>query len=210
MRTGLCTLAWLSGIQVLDWDVHHGNGIEEILYGNPDIMYISLHRCCPPQLPRHACAQASIAPILLTTRVAAPCLGCGVAARQASHSHGCSLSTPPCAQCCPHVQHGSQTVGCSLGSAAEPERITGRHPALLRRGNGFYPGTGDVCDVGERAGRGFNLNIPFPRGGFTDADYVAAFDLVGAAYPASSVPGGLCVHGVWWQPCLGSRCAMQP
>ena len=31
-------------VLVLDWDVHHGNGIEEILYENPDIMYISLHR----------------------------------------------------------------------------------------------------------------------------------------------------------------------
>ena len=46
------------------------------------------------------------------------------------------------------------------------------------RGNGFYPGTGDVADLGKGPGRGFNLNIPFPRGGFNDADYVAAFDLV--------------------------------
>ncbi|CAL8468789.1 g8330 [Coccomyxa elongata] len=76
-------------VLVLDWDVHHGNGIEEILYGNADIMYISTHR-----------------------------------------------------------------------------------------GNGFYPGTGDIDDIGEGAGRGFNLNIPFPRGGFNDADYIAAFDLV--------------------------------
>lgn len=51
--------------------------------------------------------------------------------------------------------------------------------SLLCRGNGFYPGTGDIDDVGEGAGRGFNLNIPFPRGGFNDADYIAAFDLVG-------------------------------
>ena len=35
-------------VLVLDWDVHHGNGIEEILYERPDIMYISLHRCWPP------------------------------------------------------------------------------------------------------------------------------------------------------------------
>ena len=25
-------------------DVHHGNGIEQILYSRPDAMYISLHR----------------------------------------------------------------------------------------------------------------------------------------------------------------------
>lgn len=51
---------------------------------------------------------------------------------------------------------------------------------LHLRGNGFYPGTGDIGDVGKGKGRGFNLNIPFPRGGFNDADYIAAFDLVGA------------------------------
>ncbi len=39
-------------VLVLDWDVHHGNGIEEILYGNADIMYISLHRwACLELLP---------------------------------------------------------------------------------------------------------------------------------------------------------------
>ncbi len=31
-------------VLVLDWDVHHGNGIEEILYERPDILYVSLHR----------------------------------------------------------------------------------------------------------------------------------------------------------------------
>ncbi len=29
---------------ILDWDVHHGNGIQHILEENPSIMYISLHR----------------------------------------------------------------------------------------------------------------------------------------------------------------------
>lgn len=51
------------------------------------------------------------------------------------------------------------------------------------RGNGFYPGTGDIGDVGTGAGRGFNLNIPFPKGGFNDADYIAAFDLVQNSLP---------------------------
>lgn len=46
------------------------------------------------------------------------------------------------------------------------------------RGNGFYPGTGEVDDSGKGAGTGFNLNIPWHRGGVNDADYIAAFDLV--------------------------------
>jgi histone deacetylase 6 len=37
-----------------------------------------------------------------------------------------------------------------------------------------------VDDTGRGAGTGFNLNIPWQRGGHTDADYIAAFDLVGS------------------------------
>ena len=46
------------------------------------------------------------------------------------------------------------------------------------RGNGFYPGTGEVYDAGKGPGEGFNVNIPWQRGGLSDADYIAAFDLV--------------------------------
>lgn len=42
-------------VLVLDWDVHHGNGIEEILYGRADIMYISLHRCLLMTLQPFCC-----------------------------------------------------------------------------------------------------------------------------------------------------------
>lgn len=31
-------------VAVLDWDVHHGNGIQHILEPNPNALYISLHR----------------------------------------------------------------------------------------------------------------------------------------------------------------------
>lgn len=30
-------------ILILDWDVHHGNGIQNIFYDNPNVLYISLH-----------------------------------------------------------------------------------------------------------------------------------------------------------------------
>ena len=33
----------LSRILILDWDVHHGNGIQDIFYDDPNVMYISLH-----------------------------------------------------------------------------------------------------------------------------------------------------------------------
>jgi len=34
----------LSRILIIDWDVHHGNGTEEIFYEDPSVFYISLHQ----------------------------------------------------------------------------------------------------------------------------------------------------------------------
>ena len=31
-------------VAILDWDVHHGNGTEEVFYEDPDILFISLHQ----------------------------------------------------------------------------------------------------------------------------------------------------------------------
>ncbi|KAL3693534.1 hypothetical protein R1sor_007185 [Riccia sorocarpa] len=44
----------------------------------------------------------------------------------------------------------------------------------------FYPGSedGDLDKVGEGAGLGFNVNVPWPRRGYGDQDYLAVFDYV--------------------------------
>ncbi|WP_101845046.1 class II histone deacetylase [Halobacillus sp. Marseille-P3879] len=34
----------LKRILILDWDVHHGNGTENVFYDDPDILFISLHQ----------------------------------------------------------------------------------------------------------------------------------------------------------------------
>ena len=31
-------------VLILDWDVHHGNGVQDILYEDPRVLYVSLHR----------------------------------------------------------------------------------------------------------------------------------------------------------------------
>lgn len=36
--------------------------------------------------------------------------------------------------------------------------------SLHRYGRGFFPGTGDVDEIGEMEGRGYNINVPFPLG----------------------------------------------
>ena len=78
----------LQRIAVVDWDIHHGNGIQEIFNSRSDLLYISLHR----------------------------------------------------------------------------------HP--------FYPGTGASSKLGVAAGEGYSVNVPWPRSGFGDPDYQAAFNEV--------------------------------
>ena len=77
-------------VLIVDWDVHHGNGIQHILEEREDIMYVSLHR---------------------------------------------------------FTQY-------------------------------FYPGTGAAEEAGFGAGAGTTVNVPFDKIGCSDADYLAAFDLV--------------------------------
>ena len=35
---------WVGKILVVDWDVHHGNGTQNMFYGNPALLYFSAHR----------------------------------------------------------------------------------------------------------------------------------------------------------------------
>ena len=34
----------LEKVMVIDWDIHHGNGIQNIFYDDPSVLYLSLHR----------------------------------------------------------------------------------------------------------------------------------------------------------------------
>lgn len=34
----------VSRVAVIDWDVHHGNGIQHLTYSDPSVLYVSLHR----------------------------------------------------------------------------------------------------------------------------------------------------------------------
>jgi acetoin utilization deacetylase AcuC-like enzyme len=35
----------LERVLIVDWDLHHGNGIQSIFYDDPRVLYFSLHRC---------------------------------------------------------------------------------------------------------------------------------------------------------------------
>lgn len=34
----------LSRIAIIDWDIHHGNGLQTVFYNDPSVLYISIHR----------------------------------------------------------------------------------------------------------------------------------------------------------------------
>jgi histone deacetylase 4/5 len=34
----------LEKILIVDWDVHHGNGTQQIFYDDPHVLYLSIHR----------------------------------------------------------------------------------------------------------------------------------------------------------------------
>ena len=31
-------------VLIVDWDIHHGTGIQHVFYNDPSVLYISLHR----------------------------------------------------------------------------------------------------------------------------------------------------------------------
>lgn len=58
-------------VLILDWDVHHGNGTQEIFEEDPSVMYMSIHRhdrCGSKLKGQYSC------PIL--TNIAKPCVIC--------------------------------------------------------------------------------------------------------------------------------------
>ena len=48
-------------------------------------------------------------------------------------------------------------------------------PASAPCSGSFYPGTGAAHEVGEGAGEGYSVNVPWPCGGMRNGDYLAAF-----------------------------------
>ncbi|KFM22568.1 Histone deacetylase 15 [Auxenochlorella protothecoides] len=80
-------------------------------------------------------------------------------------------------------EEGEETAGFAdahqLGAeifAADPSVL---YASLHRHEGGrFYPGTGAATDVGVGPGAGASLNVAWPRGGLTDADYAMAFATV--------------------------------
>ena len=65
-------------------------------------------------------------------------------------------------------------TGAHVPVSFQPDSL---NVSVCRRGH-FYPGTGGVDEVGEGAGEGYSVNVPWPMGGMGNGDYMAAFNHV--------------------------------
>ncbi len=56
----------LEKVAIIDWDVHHGNGTQDIFWSDPSVMYVSTHQAplypAPVRKPRRAPATSSTSP----------------------------------------------------------------------------------------------------------------------------------------------------
>ncbi|KAJ1970221.1 Histone deacetylase hda1 [Dispira parvispora] len=69
-------------VLIVDWDVHHGNGIQEAFYQDPDVLYFSLHRyeggTFYPCSPVASCDSIGMGPgVGRNVNVGWPCAGMG-------------------------------------------------------------------------------------------------------------------------------------
>ncbi|CAI5997617.1 unnamed protein product [Closterium sp. NIES-65] len=109
-------------ILVVDWDVHHGNGIQHMFWTDPRLLYFSVHR----------------------------------------YQGGMFYPAGP-------------DGDYEMGEQGRLEQV-----GAFYQGGMFYPAgpDGDYDMVGAGRGEGFNVNVPWPGGGYGDGDYLAAWDLL--------------------------------
>lgn len=57
-------------VLIIDWDVHHGNGTEDIFYDCPDVLFISTHQqgLWPYTGAQQVCVRALIRPTLRSAK----------------------------------------------------------------------------------------------------------------------------------------------
>ncbi|CAI5487404.1 unnamed protein product [Closterium sp. Naga37s-1] len=130
-------------ILVVDWDVHHGNGIQHMFWTDPRLLYFSVHRYQNGMFyPAGPAGDYDT-----------------VGARQAGYQGGMFYPAGP--------DGDYDMVGAGRGEGSY-------------QGGMFYPAgpDGDYDMVGAGRGEGFNVNVPWPGGGYGDGDYLAAWDLL--------------------------------
>ncbi len=139
----VCVCADIKRVLILDWDVHHGNGVQEV----GCLGWASVHKRTHTHtrttaalfvVSRHECT--------IVTVWVCVCVCVGVC-----------VCVCVCARVYTQILYEDPNV---------------LYISLHRDPKNFYPYTaGFIGEVGKGAGEGFNVNIPWPKGGVGDADY---------------------------------------
>ncbi|CAI5987305.1 unnamed protein product [Closterium sp. NIES-64] len=128
-------------ILVVDWDVHHGNGIQHMFWTDPRLLYFSVHR----------------------------------------YQGGMFYPAGPDGDY-EMGEQGSYQGGMfyPAGPDGDYDMVGAGRDGAGYQGGMFYPAgpDGDYDMVGAGRGEGFNVNVPWPGGGYGDGDYLAAWDLL--------------------------------
>ena len=83
--------------------------------------------------------------------------------------------------CARRALHHRDCRDVPLKHAMNLHHFISSSPSLFRYQGGFFYPAGDDGNydmTGEGAGAGFNINVPWPGAGFSDADYLAAWEHV--------------------------------
>ena len=157
MRDSRCDVQVLAILELLkhhkrvlyiDIDIHHGDGVEEAFYTTDRVLTVSFHKF-GERIPRRA---QPCACIQLTTVCTLLNAHCGPFHRapllHVSHSAGAGH------QLSPSVRRPSSPVSELVGE--------------------YFPGTGDVKDVGALGGKYYSVNFPL-KDGMDDRSYSSVF-----------------------------------
>jgi acetoin utilization deacetylase AcuC-like enzyme len=148
-------------VMILDWDVHHGNGTESIFFGNPNVLYVSLHQhyygkghvLHKPKLPEGANVFRHRRPKPEKEDFEPEAVTNAEDRIEALEDTATS-------------EDDDDDSSSSEASSNEDESRV------------FYPGTGVMERVGEGPGKGRTVNLPWPCLGFGDVEYLMVLNEV--------------------------------
>ncbi|KAG5619007.1 hypothetical protein H5410_018831 [Solanum commersonii] len=150
-------------VLIVDWDVHHGNGTQEIFERSKSKTEMDLHiiRELPvlPFVPSHVEVKGAI--------------------YRMSRLRETGSRRDPDGMLEVHRQSEFIPLSHTMKVWVKVVEMRVLYISLHRHEGGrFYPGTGAADEVGSMGAEGYCVNIPWSRGGVSDNDYIFAFEQV--------------------------------
>ena len=184
-------------VMIFDWDVHHGNGTENVFYDDPSVLTVSVHG---HGMGKSHAMRSSVVRRLREEdkaahddflrdgrrREAKKANDAGVKRKRAAASEsdesaadffnglGWAGGGGSSAQEDGDDTSGTWATASSSSSSREPaaKKAKTDHVCNETSSSYFYPGTGFAERTGVGSGVGHNINIPWPCDGFGDLEYL--------------------------------------